>query len=112
VAGLYVGTVWDYRPDLQRRVGQGTNVRTTCYYLLLADGGVYRGVDLSRIPGGEMSRFDYEAARRDHPDDTGRYTVRGKELFIQMGGRPQPTIVTAVPEGDRLVIDSVTYHRQ
>jgi hypothetical protein len=112
VAGLYLGTLTDYRPNLQRPVGQGDAVRVLQYYLLSADGRVYRGFDLARIPGGDVSRFDYEAAQRDDPDNTGRYTVQGEELRIRMGRQLEETMTAAMPRGNRLVINNVGYLRQ
>jgi len=93
-------------------VGQGDAVRVLQYYLFSADGRVYRGFDLARIPGGDVSRFDYEAAQRDDPDNTGRYTVQGEELRIRMGRQLEETMTAAMSRGNRLVINNVGYLRQ
>ena len=112
VAGMYLGTKPRYKVNLNRPVGSGDWVTAMHYYLLSPDGRVYRGYDMPTAPGGDLSRFDYDAAQRDDPDNSGRYTVQGNQLYIQMGGQQPEAISTAVPAGNRLVVNTVVYLRQ
>ena len=82
------------------------------YYLFSADGRVYRVYDSLQLARGNPARFDFDAAMRADPDNSGRYTVRGAELHIQLGGRAPQTIVTALPEGGRLTIENVHFERK
>lgn len=80
------------------------------YYLFSADGRVYRAYDEIRAPGGDMRRFDFEAAKRADPVNSGRYSVRGNELHLELGdGRSRETIKAAKPKGGRLTINAVLY---
>lgn len=113
IAGLYMGTKSKYVVDLNRPAGYGSHVMAAHYYLLSADGRVYRAYDEIRSPGGDIGRFDFEAAKRADPVNSGRYAVQGNELRLQMGdGQPPETIVIVKPQGGRLTINSVLYVRQ
>ncbi len=113
IAGLYMGTKSKYVVDLNRPAGYGSHVMALHYYLFSADGRVYRAYDDIRVPGGDIGRFDFEAARRADPVNSGRYAVQGNELHLRMGdGQPPETIVIANPRGGRLTINSVLYVRQ
>jgi hypothetical protein len=113
VAGLYMARTLKDAVDLNRSVGFNmTRVPALHYYLFSADGRVYRAYDDLPVPGGDPSRFDFDAARRADPVNSGRYTVQGRQLRIQMGGQPPQTIVTTLPEAGRLTIDKVGYVRQ
>jgi hypothetical protein len=64
-------------------------------------------------PDGDLRHFDYDAAARDHAENSGRYTVRGNQLYIQMGSSQQPELITTeVPRAGRLVVNTVVYLRQ
>ena len=112
IAGLYGGMRKSYIPDLNRPVGQGSLVMTPHYYLFSADGRVYRAFNEIPLPGG-IERFDFNAAQRIDPENTGRYVVRGDQLLIRMGaGQGAETITTTLPQHGRLTIDKVIYDRE
>jgi len=113
IAGLYMGTKPKYTVDLNRPAGHGSHVMALHYYLLSADGRVYRAYDEVRAPESDIGRFDFDAAKRADPVNSGRYAVQGNQLHIQMGeGQPAETISTARPRDGRLTIDTVLYIRQ
>jgi hypothetical protein len=112
IAGLYAGTRKSYIPDLMRGVSYGSYVPTPHYYLFAADGRVYRAFNGITAPYG-LERFDFEAARRSDPENSGRYAVQGGLLRIRMGqGASAEAIDTALPQGGRLTIQAVPYERQ
>jgi hypothetical protein len=112
LAGLYAGTRKSYIPDLMRGVGSGSFVPTPHYYLFSADGRVYRAFNGITAPQG-LERFDFEAARRSDPDNSGRYAVQGRMLHIRMGqGQSAEAIEAALPQGGRLTIQAVLYERE
>jgi hypothetical protein len=113
IAGLYMGTKPKYVVNLNRPAGYGSHVMALHYYLLSADGRVYRAYDEIPAPEGDIGRFDFDAAKRADPVNSGRYAVQGNQLHIQMGdGQPAETIATAKPQSGRLTIDTVLYIRQ
>ena len=61
------------------------------------------------MPGG---KFDFDAAERRDAANSGRYTVDGDKLIIQMGGPAPQTIVTSVPRDGTVTINTVLYKRQ
>lgn len=112
IAGLYMGSKPKYVVDLNRPVGYGRYVAAFHYYLFSASGRVYRAYDNLTVPGGDPNRFDFDAAQRNDPGNAGRYTVKGNQLVIQMGGQPLETITAPAPQGDRVTIETVLYIRQ
>ena len=113
VAGLYMGRTYKNVVDLNRPVGYGYNVVPALqFYLFSADGRVYRAYDELSVPGGDITRFDFDAAQRADPVNSGRYTLKGNQLHIQMGGQPPETITAAAPQGNRVTINTVLYVRQ
>ena len=112
VAGLYMGSKQKYLVDLNRPVGYGRYVAAFHYYLFSASGRVYRAYDNLAVPGGDPDRFDFDAAERADPRNSGRYTVKGNQLIIRTGEQPPETITVAAPQGNRVTIDSVLYIRQ
>jgi hypothetical protein len=112
IAGLYMGTKPKYVVDLNRPVGYGKHVVAPHYYLFAPDGRVYRAYDDLKVPGGDPARFDFDAAQRSDPVNSGRYTVEGERLVIAIGGQPPETISTAVPKGNSVTIQTVLYVRQ
>jgi hypothetical protein len=82
------------------------------FYLLSADGRVYRAYDRVDLPGGNIGLFDFDAAGRRDPVNVGRYTVDGSKLVIHMENGNRETIVTEVPQGGVLTIHAVAYRRQ
>jgi hypothetical protein len=113
VAGLYMGYKAKYMPNLNRGVGYGDSKMSLHYYLFSADGRVYRAYDQLAVPGGDPSRFDFDAAQRNDPGNSGRYTVKDGKLYIQLGPAEQPeTITAAAPQGKQLRINDILYTRQ
>jgi hypothetical protein len=110
IAGLYRGNKAKYVVDLNRPAGYGSHVMALHYYLFSADGRVYRAYDDIAIPGGDIGRFDFEAAARSDPVNSGRYTVRDHQLRLQMGDGE--TIVVPKPQGGRVTIHTVQYVRE
>ena len=72
-----MGTKPKYVVDLNRQVGLGRHVPALHYYLFSAEGRVYRAYDQLEVPGGDISGFDFNAAQRADPVNSGRYTVKG-----------------------------------
>jgi hypothetical protein len=108
-AGVYMGLKGHYVVDLMGAVGSGHWLTQPHFYLFSVDGRVYRTFN---PPEQGLTRFDFDAAQRSDPESSGRYSVQGDRLIIQMGG-PQPeTFTLAVPRSTSLVIDRVTYTRQ
>lgn len=85
VAGLYVGTRMMWVGNPFGAVGSGTYVLKTYWYLLSRDGRVQRGYQAPNVPDGDITRFDYESARRAAPADGGTYTVVDGHLTFLMG---------------------------
>jgi hypothetical protein len=113
VAGLYMARTFKDAVDMNRPVGSNMiRVPALHYYLFSADGRVYRAYDALPVPGGDVMRFDFDAARRADPVNSDRYTLKGNQLRIQMGGQTPETITTAAPAGGRVTINNVTYERQ
>jgi hypothetical protein len=113
IAGLYMGTKPKYVVDLNRPVGYGSHVTALHYYLFSADGRVYRAYDDIGAHGGDVARFDFDAAKRSDPVNSGRYSIRGDELRLQMGdGQSLEKIVTRRPQGGRLTVNTVVYIKQ
>jgi hypothetical protein len=112
VAGLYMGSKPKYMVNLNRAVGQGSHVLALHYYLLSPNGRVYRAYDQIQAPGGDVSRFDFDAAQRADPVNSGRYTIKSNQLHIQFIGQPPETISVPAPQGGRVTIDTVLYIRQ
>jgi hypothetical protein len=110
VAGLYLATTSQYRLNPLGASGSGSMELRTEFYLLSRDGRVFRGPDLPNAPKGDISRFDYDAARREAPDASGAYTVRGREVVLEMGSA-QETIVAIRPEAGVLEIRGTKFKR-
>lgn len=110
ISGLYRGSKPKYVVDLNRPVGYGSHVMAPHYYLFSADGRVYRAYDELKLPGGDPARFDFEAARRADPANSGRYSIANGKLRLQMGeGRPPEVIDADAPQGGRVKIQTVLY---
>jgi hypothetical protein len=113
IAGLYRGTKPKYIVNLNRPAGYGSHVMALHYYLFSADGRVYRAYDEIVVPAGGIGSFDFEAAKRADPVNSGRYAVQGNQLHIQMGdGQQVETITAAKPQNGRVTINTVLYVRQ
>jgi hypothetical protein len=113
VAGLYQGTKAKYMVNLNAPVGYGSQVMAPHYYLFSADGRVHRAYDGINVPGGDVRRFDFDAAQRADPVNSGRYAIRGNELYIRMGEGQTPEIITVPkPQGGRVTINTREYTKQ
>jgi len=108
VAGLYQGMKAKYVATMQNVTGYSSYQTALHYYVFSANGRVYRAYDKLEAPGG---RFDFDAAERRDPGNSGRYTVDKGKLVIRMKGDNEP-IVTDVPKGGVLTIYDVAYKRQ
>jgi len=110
VAGLYQGMKQKYMASMNNIIGHNGYYTTALhYYLFSADGRVYCAYDKLEVAGG---RFDFDAAERRDAMNSGRYTVDGDKLIIQMGGPSPQTIVTGVPRDGTVTINTVLYKRQ
>jgi len=110
VAGLYLASTSQYRLNPLGGPGSGSMEWRTEFYLLSRDGRVFRGPDLPNAPNGDISRFDYDAARREAPAASGTYTMRGREVVLEMGPQ-QETIVATRPEAGVLEIRGTRFKR-
>ena len=112
VAGLYMGMKPKYVATMQNVTGYASYQNALHFYLFSADGRVYRAYDELQVPSGGISRFDFDAAQRRDPVNSGRYTLDNGKLIIRMRGNPPETIATAAPRGGKVTINTVTYERQ
>lgn len=112
VAGLYMGTKSKYMPDLNRPVGFGRHVMALHYYLFSANGRVYRAYDMLDVPGGDPARFDFDAAERADPGNSGRYVFQDGQMIIRIGGQEPQTLTVTAPAGGRVTIETIVYIRQ
>jgi hypothetical protein len=109
-AGFYVYSTQRLRlkPDFS-----GGGMRTElepCYefYLLSADGRVYRNSGWGFITAENIDRFDFNAARMREPQNVGSYTDNGNQIMIQVQGQ---NIVGTIGARGALQIGDSTYER-
>jgi hypothetical protein len=113
VAGLYMGTKAKYMVNLNGGVGSGSFIPALHFYLFSAAGQVYRAYDQILAPAGDIARFDFNAAQRRDPGNSGRYVLSGGSIRIQMGGGQTPEIITApAPRDGMITINTVRYVRR
>ena len=112
IAGLYMGFKAKYMATMVNVTGSGYYAQALHYYLFSPSGRVVRAYDSLPVPGGDPARFDFDAAQRRDPDNSGTYTVDGGNLAIRIGGATPETIVTPVPKAGTLSIYAVPYKRQ
>ena len=110
-AGFYVMSTRKLRliPDLSG----GGNMRTELqpayeFYLLSADGRVYRNSGWGFVTAQNIDRFNFDAARVRDPQNVGSYIDDGDRVTIQMQGQ---NIVAAIVAGGALRIGDSTYER-
>ena len=111
VAGLYLATTRQLRFNPFGGSGSASWEVATEFYLLSHDRRVYRGRDYPNAPGGDISRFDYDAARREAPGNYGTYTVGGSEVVMEFGVPLHETITATRPEPDVLEIRGTRFKR-
>ena len=111
VAGLYLATTRQLRFNPSGGSGSASWEVATEFYLLSGDNQVFRGRDLPNAPGGDINRFDYDAARREAPGNYGTYGASGPEVIMQFGEPPQETIAATRPEPDVLEIRGTKFKR-
>ena len=112
VAGLYQGMKAKYMATMINVTGSGYYQTALHYYLFSADGRVYRAYDKLEIPGGSIARFDFDAAERNDPVNSGRYTIDGGKMIITLNRNDPERIVTDAPRNGVVSINTVAYKRQ
>ena len=112
IAGLYQGFKLKYMASMYNVIGSGYNQPALHFYLFSADGRVYRAYDKLDVPGGAIARFDFDAAERNDPENSGRYTVDNGKLIIKMQGRSTDLMVTDVPREGVVTINTIVYQRK
>lgn len=111
VAGLYLATTRQLRFNPLGGSGSADWEVRTEYYLLAADGQVFRGRDLPSVPGGDLRRFDFAAARREAPGNYGAYELRGDHLVLRLGDNPVETIEARRLGADQIEIRETKFTR-
>ena len=111
VAGLWLANKSQFQPNILGGVGSGSFQMGTEFYLLSAGGRAYRGRKLPKAPGGDLQRFDYNAAQRDDPQNSGSYSVRGNQVIIRLGPPPGETVTANRMAPDVLSIYDIPFKR-
>jgi len=112
VAGLYMGTKAKYMASMINVIGHGYYQNALHFYLLSAQGRVYRAYDRLDVPDNNPGKFDFDAAAQRDPDNSGRFSVVNGQLYIRMNGPRQESITVALPKDGLLTIDSILYQRR
>ena len=114
LAGLYVGVKPKFVSAIGPGIGAGSGgfVQAQHLYLFSDDGRVYRAYDDIPIAGDHPGDFDFDEAAVADPVNSGRYSIRGRKLTLQMGERLDEVIVVALQQPGRLTIENVDYHRE
>jgi hypothetical protein len=85
-----------FQVNLWGGVGSGTFTPAPNFFLISADGRVYRTFDPLKLPTNGPGGFDFATAAREDPENTGRFSVQGTQLLIQFGGPGAELVQTAV----------------
>jgi hypothetical protein len=101
IAGLYVGYRLEWHGNPFGGVASGTWQPGPYFYLLSPEGRVQRGYRLPRTPNGDITLFDYDAARREAPNDSGSYELEGPHVTFIMGS--DTVVADITPEGNLLI---------
>jgi hypothetical protein len=114
VAGLYVGSKPKFVSIIGVGVGAGSGgfVPARHMYLPSEDGRVYRAYDDIRTPGGDIRRFDFDAAEQADPVNSGHFVVQDDQLVMTLGERSDERITVPLRQPGRLTIGTVDYTRQ
>ena len=91
---------------------QGYFVTAPHFYLFSAEGRVYRAYDRLEVPGGNPSLFDFYAAEQRDPENSGHYSVRNGEIYIEMDGQKPESFTASMPSDGSLSIYTVLYSRR
>jgi len=113
LAGLFQAMKNKFTVNLALGPGYGSPKLALHYYLFSADGRVYRRYDFPPVASAAAARhFDFDAAQRQDPGNSGRFAVRGNELYIKMDGPNADEITTTITDADSIELDSVRYTRK
>ena len=114
VAGLYVGIKSKFISAIGVGVGAGSGgfVPARHMYLLSENGRVYRAYDDIMAPGGDIRRFDFDAAEQADPVNSGHFVVQGDQLVMTLGERSDEHIAVPLRQPGHLTIGTVDYTRQ
>ena len=108
VAGVYMGMKPKYTATMMNVTGYASYQPALHFYVFSANGRVYRAYDKLETRSG---RFDFDAAERSDPQNSGRYTVDKGKLVIKMKGDNE-AIVTDLPQAGKLGIYGIGYEKQ
>ncbi len=113
VVGLFMAFKSKYTAGIYGMAGSGGWKSAVHYYVFSPDGRVYCCYDFP--PGGNEQSwrsFNFDAAQRADPDNTGRYRVDGNQLLMQMSARNSQLITARITDANHLEIETHTYERQ
>lgn len=110
MAGIYMGYKPKFTVNLFGPVGTGTFPPSPHFYLLSPDGRAYRTFDILKVPKSDPSRFDYAAAARTDPENSGQFSVQCNQLVMRFGAAD--TVTATMVSRDVFTIYGVTYARQ
>ncbi len=106
VAGIYMGLGNKY--DAIRH----QTIYAAYYYLLSANGRVYRAYDELSVPGNDPARFDFAGAQRADPVNSGEYVLRDGSIVMRLGSPQRPETIVTRLAGNKFVIGKIEYERQ
>ena len=114
LAGLYVGIKQKFVSAFGVGVGAGSGgfVPALYMYLLSENGRVYRAYDDIMAPGGDIRRFDFDAAEQADPVNSGHFVVQGDQLLMTLGERSDEKIAVPLRQPRHLTIGTVDYTRR
>ena len=112
IAGVFAGVTTRMMSDLTRGPGYFTREPALQYYIFSPNGQLYRTFQAPDLPGGDVTRFDYQGAARADPDNSGSYTLDGNNITIRTGGRTPESITGKVIDANSLLIKLITYNRE
>src|SRR5262249_17402549 len=112
VAGVYMGYKPKYTVNLFGGPGSGSFSPAPHFYLLSPDGRVYRTFDILKVPKSDPIRFDYAAARRNDPENSGHFTVQGGQLVMRFGRSGSETVTGTLTSEDMFTVSNVAYSRK
>jgi hypothetical protein len=114
LAGLYVGVKQKFVSAIGVGAGAGSGgfVPALHMYLLSETGRVYRAFDEILAPGGDIRRFDFDAAEQADPVNSGHFMLQGDQLLLTLGERSDERIAVPLRQPGHLVIGTVDYTRR